>query len=184
MATITTTPDIYERPAYEPAAYGQRETEQPNTSEATAGDTGGNGIGWPRMLWAAGAIFACNLMVMSAGAFTPELNVGVYGDESAASYNDPKPSPFENVIDTSRPQPVKLAERLKPIVIQEVPLPATTSYVDAGYTDLSLPRASQAALSVRRASESTLSVPRVSQASLQIPRASQTAMPGSQQPLQ
>ncbi len=165
VATTITTPDIYERPAYE-----QRETEQPNQSEAAAGDTGRTGISWPRMLWAAGAIFACNLMVMGAGAFTPELNVGVYGDETAASYNDPKPSPFENVIDTSRPHSVKLAERLRPIVVQEVPLETTTSYVEAGYTNLSLPRASQAALSVRRASESTLAVPRVSQGSLQVPQ--------------
>jgi len=129
------------------------------------------------MLWAAGAIFACNLMVMSAGALTPELNVGVYGDETAASYNDPRPSPFENVIDTSRPHPVKLAERLRPIVVDEVPLQATTSYVEAGYTNLNLPRASQAALSVTRAPESTLAIPRASQASLQVPRVSQPAIP-------
>jgi len=125
------------------------------------------------MLWAAGAIFACNLMVVSAGALTPELNVGVYGDETAASYNDPRPSPFENVIDTSRPRSVKLAERLRPIVVQEVPLQTTTSYVEAGYTDLNLPRASQVALSVRRASESTLAVPRASQTAMPVRRASE-----------
>jgi len=147
------------------------------------------------MLWAAGAIFACNLMVMSAGAFTPELNVGVYGDENAASYNDPRPSPFENVTDTSRPHPVKVAERLRPIVVQEVPLQTTTSYVEAGYTDLNLPRASQAALSLRRTSESTLAVPHASQTAVPVRRSADSTLirpysPGSgrtdmsQQPLQ
>jgi len=127
-------------------------------------------------------LFACNLIVMGGAALSPELQVGVYGVESSRAYADAKPSPFTEIIDTARPRPVKLAQRLTP-VIEQVPVQTDASqqsaygYTEARYIDLSIPRASQTSLGVRRASETssekTMNVRRTTETSLAVPRASQ-----------
>jgi len=53
----------------------------------------------PRLAWMGVGLFACNLIVMGGAALSPELQVGVYGDESNRAYADAKPSPFTEIID-------------------------------------------------------------------------------------
>ena len=126
----------------------------------------------PRLVMAGLTLFACNILVLGGMALSPELKVGVYGEESGRVYAADKPSPFMEVVD-SRPHKVRLAERVKPIVVQEGPTEQYNAY-SAAYTptELNLPRASQVSVPVRRASEVT-----APDSSLQIRRISENARP-------
>lgn len=104
-------------------------------------------ISCPKLFWAGLGVFAANLAVLFGVVLSPELRVGVYGDETPAAYaaSVDKPSPFTPVVEEGKPRKVKLAERVHPVLYQE---PVMADNSAAAPTELSIPRASQAAASM------------------------------------
>jgi hypothetical protein len=94
------------------------------------------------------SLFAANIAVLGGFAMSPELKVGVYGDDSPTAYNvsADKPSPFTLVVDTNdKPRKARVAERVRPVLQQDPVMAYENTNAAAQPVDLTIPRASQQA---------------------------------------
>ena len=111
----------------------------------------------PLLFWAGVILFAVNAAVLLAIWFSPNLRVGMYGEESDAVVSLSKPSPFQAEVEVAKARKPRLPEKLSPVIQQEQP----AEFIEAAALDI--PR-------------STLSLPRTTPGvARQIPSATQVA---------
>jgi hypothetical protein len=87
-------------------------------------------------LFRAGAIlFSVNLLILMGIWLSPELRVGMYGEETESNHSYYKPSAFTEVVDTTPARQVRAAARVRPVLFQD---PAAAEFVESA--EFILPR--------------------------------------------
>jgi hypothetical protein len=120
----------------------------------------------PKLLWASAALLSMNLIIGAGMSATSNIELDMYGSEVRASSAALKPSPFTEVVDTTK-RKVQVAAKLTPVVFESLPIEAQVAGFDAGSLSLDIPRASKASYQ--------LDLPvRTQNAIYELPRASAT----------
>jgi len=120
---------------------------EPKTSADDAGEKLPIGQ-LPKSAWVGAALFVINLTIGIGMLVTPDMQTDVYGhdavDGRGVYAGSSKPSPFAEVVDTTKHK-VRLAAKLRPVVFEAVPpMEGQPAAVETASTSLDIPRASRA----------------------------------------
>lgn len=91
----------------------------------------------PRLVWVSLLLFAANLVILGGSWASPEIQVGMYGQDNHALSLSGKPSPFTERISTAPLAKPRPALKVTPVLYEQT----------ADLTQLSIPRATAIAAS-------------------------------------
>lgn len=116
----------------------------------------------PAIFWAGVILFAANAAILLFVWFSPNLQVGMYGEESDGAVSLNKPSPFiEENVQVARAHKVKAPEKVVPVSFENPVMTDGATGLDATEATMTMGRSTPQALDV---AEKAANFPRMSAA--------------------
>ena len=90
-------------------------------SSVTAPEADGHTFRLPLLFWAGVILFTVNALLILAIWLSPEMRVGMYGEQSDEAVSLAKPSPFHAEVQVAQVRKPRAPEKVRPVLVEEQP---------------------------------------------------------------